>query len=84
MGSMSFLGHVIFGKGVSVDPEKVMAVIEWGRPTSVHEIQSFLGLADYYHRFIEGFSKLLGPLTILTRENAHYYRWMLAKRVFNI
>jgi hypothetical protein len=48
MDSVSFLGHVIFGKGVAVDPEKVKAVVEWSRPTSVFKIQSFLGLAGYY------------------------------------
>jgi hypothetical protein len=57
---------------VSVDPEKVKAVVDWTRPTSVHEVRSFLGLAGYYRRFIEGFSKLSGPLTALTRKNARY------------
>jgi hypothetical protein len=69
---MSFLGHVIFGKGLAVDPEKVKAVVEWTRPTSMFEIQSFLGLAGYYQRFIEGFFKLSEPLTALTRKNAHF------------
>jgi hypothetical protein len=53
----------------------VKAVVEWTRPTSVFEIQSFLGLASYYRRFIEGFSKLSGPLTALTRKNARF-AWM--------
>jgi hypothetical protein len=69
---MSFLGHVIFGEGVAVDPEKVKAVVEWTRPTSVFKIRSFLGLAGYYRCFTEGFSKLSGPLTALTRKNAHF------------
>jgi hypothetical protein len=47
-------------------------VVEWTRPTSVFEIRSILGLAGYYRRFIEGFSKLLGPLTALTRKNARF------------
>jgi hypothetical protein len=72
LDSVSFLGHVISGEGVSVDPEKVKAVVDWTRPTSVHEVRSFLGLAGYYRRFIEGFSKLSGPLTALTRKNARY------------
>jgi hypothetical protein len=69
---VSFLGHVISGKGVAVDPEKVKAVVEWTRPTSVFEIRSFLGLAGYYRCFIEGFSKLSGPLTALTKKNARF------------
>jgi hypothetical protein len=72
LDSMSFLGHAISGKGVAVDPEKVKAMVEWTRPTSMFEIRSFLGLAGYYRRFIEGFSKLSGPLTALTRKNARF------------
>ena len=70
LDSVSFLGHVIFGEGVAVDSEKVKVAVEWTRPTSVFEIWSFLGLASYYRRFIEGFSKLSGPLIALTRKNA--------------
>jgi hypothetical protein len=75
LDSVSFLEQVISRKGVVVDLEKVKAVVEWTRPTSVFEIQSFLGLVGYYRRFIKGFSKLLGPLTALTRKNAHFV-WM--------
>jgi hypothetical protein len=66
---VTFLGHVISKEGISVDPSKVEAVVNWARPTSVHEIQSFLGLAGYYRRFVEGFSKLAAPLTKLTKKN---------------
>jgi hypothetical protein len=45
---MSFLGYMIFEEGVAIDSEKVKAVVEWTRPISVFEIQSFLGLAGYY------------------------------------
>jgi hypothetical protein len=72
LDSMSFLGQVISGKGVAVDPEMVKAVVEGTRPTSMFEIQNFLGLASYYQRFIEGFSKLSEPLTTFTRKNAHF------------
>jgi hypothetical protein len=72
LDSVTFLGHVISGEGVTVNPEKVKAVVEWTRPTSVFEIQSFLGLVGYYLRFIEGFSKLSGPLTALTRKKCSF------------
>ena len=53
--------------GVSVDPNKVEAVMSWERPKSVFEMCSFLGLAGYYRRFIEDFSRLAAPMTRLTR-----------------
>ena len=53
-----FLGHVISEAGISVDPSKVEAVVDWARPTNVSEVRTFLGLASYYRRFVEGFSIL--------------------------
>ena len=61
---MGFLGHVVFADGIYVDPQKVEAVANWEQPTMVTEVWSFLGLAVYYRRFIEGFSKIAGPLTL--------------------
>ncbi|MCH83701.1 retrotransposon protein [Trifolium medium] len=69
MKEISFLGHVISSEGIAVDPAKVEAVLQWSTPESVSEVRSFLGLAGYYRRFIEGFSKLAMPLTQLTRKN---------------
>jgi hypothetical protein len=56
---VSFLGHVVSNRGISVDPSKVRDVLNWKPPTNVSEIHSFLGLAGYYRRFIEGFLSLL-------------------------
>ena len=53
---MRFLGHVVSTSGVSVDPEKVEAVMSWEIPNLVFKIRSFLGLAGYYRRFNEDFS----------------------------
>ena len=61
-----FLGHVVSASGVPVDPEKVKAMMSWERPKSVFKIRSFLGLARYYRRFIEDFSRLAAPMTRLT------------------
>ena len=51
-----------------MDPQKVEAILNWKPPTSVIEIRSFLGLAGYYRKFVEGFSKIAVPLTRLTRK----------------
>jgi hypothetical protein len=66
---VAFLGHVISAGGVSVDLSKVKDVLNWMPPTTVSEIQSFLGLAGYYHRFIKDFSKIAKPLTKLLGKN---------------
>jgi len=69
---VSFLGHVISRGGIAVDPAKVDAVLQWETPKSASEIRSFLGLAGYYRRFIEGFSRLALPLTQLTKKGQAY------------
>ena len=72
LDQISFLGHVVSKDGISVDPSKVEAVLSWKRPSTVSEIRSFLGMAGYYRRFIEGFSKISLPLTRLTQKNAKF------------
>ncbi|KAL5563423.1 hypothetical protein UlMin_033170 [Ulmus minor] len=72
LSKVHFLGHVVSKEGVSVDPAKVEAVSKWAAPTSVTEIRSFLGLAGYYRRFVEGFSKIAAPLTALTHKGKKY------------
>jgi hypothetical protein len=69
---VKFLGHTISNKGVTVDSSKVDAVLGWAQPKSVTEVRSFLGLAGYYRKFIEGFSSLALPLTKLTRKGKSF------------
>ncbi|KAI3796222.1 hypothetical protein L1987_38888 [Smallanthus sonchifolius] len=69
---VQFLGHVINADGIMVDPAKIEAVQEWETPKTPTEIRSFLGLAGYYRRFIQDFSRIASPLTKLTRKEVKY------------
>ena len=72
---VGFLRHVISGEGIAVDPTKVASVTKWVAPTSVGEIRSFLGLAGYYRRFIENFSKIAKPMTELLKKDTKF-KWI--------
>jgi hypothetical protein len=72
LDNVAFLGHVVTKEGIAVDPGKVEAVVNWVRPSNAHEVRSFLGLAGYYRRFVDGFSRLAAPLTRLTRKNEKF------------
>ncbi|GKE27511.1 putative reverse transcriptase domain-containing protein [Tanacetum coccineum] len=65
---VQFLGHVINSEGIHVDPAKIESIKDWVSPKSPTEIRQFLGLAGYYRRFIEGFSKIAKPMTKLTQK----------------
>jgi hypothetical protein len=67
-----FLGHVISPKGITVDPGKVRDVLDWKPPTSMHQVQSFLGLAGYYRRFILNFFKIAKTITELLKKGNKY------------
>jgi hypothetical protein len=69
---VAFLGHVILKGGISVDPSKAEDVLSWNAPTSVSDIQSFLGLARYYLRFIKGFLKISKPMTELLEKDKKF------------
>nr|GFA81380.1 putative reverse transcriptase domain-containing protein [Tanacetum cinerariifolium] len=66
---MQFLGHLIDSQGLHVDPANIKAVKNWENPTTPTEVRQFLGLTDYYRRFVEGFSKIAKPLTKLTQKH---------------
>nr|GEW97792.1 putative reverse transcriptase domain-containing protein [Tanacetum cinerariifolium] len=69
---VQFLGHVIDSKGIHVDPAKIDSIKDWASPKSPTEIRQFLGLAGYYRRFIEGFSKIAKLMTKLTQKNVKF------------
>jgi len=80
---VSFLGHIISGSGIVVDPSKVEAVSQWDTPKSVKKVRSFLGLAGYYRRFIEGFSKIALSLTQLTCKGRAFVLDVQCENSFN-
>ncbi|GJS37953.1 putative reverse transcriptase domain-containing protein [Tanacetum coccineum] len=69
---VQFLGHVIDSQGIHVDPAKIESIKDWASPKSPTEIRQFLGLAGYYRRFIEGFSKIAKPMTKLTQKKVKF------------
>ncbi|GJR90500.1 putative reverse transcriptase domain-containing protein [Tanacetum coccineum] len=67
---VQFLGHVIDSQGIHVDPAKIESIKDWASPKSPIEIRQFFGLAGYYQRFIEGFSKIAKPMPSSLRNSA--------------
>jgi hypothetical protein len=74
MTKTEYLGYIISPNGISMDPEKIKTVKEWKEPTNVKGIQSFLGFANFYRRFVHDFSKITTPLTKLTRKETPF-KW---------
>ncbi|XP_076247766.1 uncharacterized protein LOC143187432 [Calliopsis andreniformis] len=69
-----YLGHIVTGKGVKTDPEKIRAIAEWPVPANIKELRSFLGLCTYYRKFVRNFSDIAKPLHQLT-ENKQTFIW---------
>ena len=69
---VSFLGHMVSADGIRVDPAKIEAVVNWKPPRNVIELRSFLGLAGYYRRFVQGFSIIASSLTRLLRKGVKF------------
>ncbi|KAA3484599.1 polyprotein [Gossypium australe] len=69
---VEFLGHIILGDDIRVDPSKILAIVDWKLPRNVFEVKSFLGLADYYIRFVKGISMIATPMTRLSQKDVNF------------
>ncbi len=69
--ALTFLGHVVSADGIKTDPTKVAVVSEFPVPQSLKDVQHFLGLAGWYHRFIPHFSEKAAPLHALKQKESH-------------
>ncbi|KAI2657384.1 Transposon Tf2-6 polyprotein [Labeo rohita] len=73
--SVQFLGYVIDNHGVRMDEGKVKAVVSWPKPNSIKKLQRFLGFANFYRRFIKGYSHITNPLTNLLKGHPKTLNW---------
>ncbi|SPC65785.1 related to pol protein [Ustilago sp. UG-2017b] len=75
--TVEFLGYIIKPTGIEMDPEKVRTVKEWPMPESIHDIQRFLGFANFYRRFIAHFTRIAKPLTSLVKPTERFKKFEL-------
>ena len=66
------MGHIISDEGISIEPKNIEAIMNWPTPINVIDVRSFMGLAGYYMRFIEGFSKVAHPVTSLQKKGIKF------------
>lgn len=84
MSELEFLGHIVTDQGLKADPRKVKAIAEWTIPQNVRDIQSFLGLANYYRAFIRDFATAAAPLNYLLRKDVTWHWGDDAQKGFKI
>ncbi|XP_060788681.1 uncharacterized protein LOC132893504 [Neoarius graeffei] len=84
VNQISFLEYIINSEGMSMDQVKVLAITSWPTPMSVKELQCFLGFTNFYQRFIQGFSIIAAPLTLLLKNGPRHLQWNpAAEEAFN-
>ena len=69
---VEFLGHIISKNGIRMDPKKIQSILEWPEPENLKDLQAFLGLANYYRRFIKSYSTIVTPLLRFTRKDVPF------------
>lgn len=79
---VKFLGYIVSKDGLKMDQKKIEAITSWPKPTTVKEVQSYLGFANFYRQFIQGYSKITAPLTHMTRKDTGYEWTAEAEQAF--
>lgn len=70
---MEYLGHVVSGRGVQPDPSKVQAILDWPIPLNLKDLRAFLGLTEFYYKFVKGYTAIAAPLTaLLYKDDFHW------------
>ncbi|XP_069498724.1 uncharacterized protein [Ambystoma mexicanum] len=80
--TVEFLGNILSPQGIQMDNRKVEAILQWPSPSSIKTVQSFLGFANFYRRFIADFLEIVHPITSLLRKNRTFQWTVEAKRAF--
>src|SRR5436190_6363334 len=80
--TVSFLGYIISPKGISMDPVKIDSILSWPTPTCVLDIQTFLGFANFYRRFIRNYSRIIVPITNLLKKTVAFSWNTTANKAF--
>ena len=81
--SITFLGHKVIGNGLSMEDNKIQAILNWPIPQGADEVRSFLGLAGFYRKFIANFSRICLHLTNLLQQNSPFYWGEKQMEAFN-
>ena len=82
--TVEYLGVIVSPEGIAMDPSKIQTILRWPTPTRIRDLQSFLGFANFYRRFIDNYSGIVIPLTCLLRKDTPW-RWSLrCQEIFNM
>ena len=82
LSHVSFIGHVVSGDGIHTDPAKTLSIASWPLPQNITQLQSFLGLASYYRRFIKDFGKIASAMTAMLEKDKAFIWTDEGKRAF--